>query len=61
MNKYIENLTVAEYETLIRLLKKLEPVENKQMKESGNTKDYVELRCLIIKMQKIVKKYKKDI
>lgn len=59
MNKYIDNLTVKEYETLIRLLRKLEPVENKEMKETGQTKDYVELRCLIIKMQKIVQKYKK--
>lgn len=59
MNKYIDNLTVKEYETLIKLLRKLEPIENKEMKETGQTKDYVELRCLIIKMQKIVQKYKK--
>lgn len=60
MNKYIDNLTVKEYETLIKLLRKLEPIENKEMKETGQTKDYVELRCLIIKMQKIVQKYKKN-
>lgn len=59
MNKYIDNLTVKEYETLIKLLRKLEPIENKEMKETGQTKDYVELRCLIIKMQKIIQKYKK--
>ncbi len=61
MNKYIDNLTVAEYEMLIKLLRKLEPIENQNMKETGYTKDYVELRCLIIKMQKIVKKYKKNV
>lgn len=59
MNKYIDHLTVSEYETLIRLLKKYEPLENQKMIETGNKKDYIENRCLTLKMQQIIKKYKK--
>ena len=61
MNKYIDNLTVAEYENIERWLKKLEPIMNQEMKETQKTKDYVELRFTIIKIQKIIKKYKKTI
>ena len=56
MNKYIDNLTVAEYENIERWLKKLEPIMNQEMKETQKTKDYVELRFTIIKIQKIIKK-----
>ena len=59
MNKYINNLTVAEYENIEKWLKRLEPIMNKEMKETQQTKDYVELRFTIIKIQKIIKKYKK--
>lgn len=59
MNKYIDHLTIAEYENLIKFMKELEPIENKKMKETGNQKTYVELRFLILKLQSIVKKYKK--
>lgn len=61
MNKYIDKMTVADYETVIRLLKKFEPIENKEMRATGQTKDYVDLRFSIIKMQNIVKKYKKNV
>lgn len=61
MNKYIDNLTVAEYENIERWLKKLEPIMDQEMKETQKTKDYVELRFTIIKIQKIIKKYKKTI
>ena len=61
MNRYIDNLTVAEYENIERWLKRLEPTMNKEMKETQQTKDYVELRFTIIKIQKIIKKYKKTI
>ena len=61
MNKYIDNLTVAEYENIERWLKKLEPIMNQEMKETQKTKDYVELRFTIIKIQKIIKKYKKTV
>ena len=61
MNKYINNLTVAEYENIEKWLKRLEPIMNKEMKETQQTKDYVELRFTIIKIQKIIKKYKKTV
>ena len=61
MNKYINNLTVAEYENIEKWLKRLEPIMNKEMKETQQTKDYIELRFTIIKIQKIIKKYKKTI
>lgn len=60
MNKYIDNLTVAEYETLAKLLKKLEPIENKEMKTTGETKTYIELRFILLKIQRIIEKYKKN-
>ena len=61
MNRYIDNLTVAEYENIERWLKRLEPTMNKEMKETQQTKDYIELRFTIIKIQKIIKKYKKTV
>lgn len=61
MNRYIDNLTVAEYETLNKFLEKLEPILNEEMKETGNTKEYIELRFIKIKILKIIKKYKKTI
>lgn len=61
MNKYIDNLTVAEYENIEKWLKRLEPIMNQEMKETQKTKDYVELRFTIIKVQKIIKKYRKTI
>lgn len=61
MNKYINNLTVAEYENIEKWLKRLEPIMNKEMKETQQTKDYIELRFTIIKIQKIIKKYKKTV
>lgn len=60
MNKYINNLTVAEYENIEKWLKRLEPIMNQEMKETQQTKDYIELRFTIIKIQKIIKKYKKN-
>ena len=61
MNKYINNLTVAEYENIEKWLKRLEPIMNKEMKETQQTKEYIELRFTIIKIQKIIKKYKKTV
>lgn len=60
MNKYIDNLTVAEYEQIEKFLKTLEPTLNAEMKVTGNTKNYVELRFIILKIQKIIKKYKRS-
>ena len=60
MNKYINNLTVAEFENIERWLKNyVEPIKNKEAKETKQTKDYVELRFTIIKLQQIIKRYKK--
>lgn len=59
MKKYIDKVTVPEYRTLVRLLKKLEPIERAEMQETGEKRDYIELRFLIIKMQEIIKKYEK--
>lgn len=59
MNKYINNLTVAEYEDIKRWLKELEPIKNEEMKKSGEQKDYVKLRFTILKIQDIIKRYKK--
>ena len=61
MKKYIENLTVAEYQTLRKFLDKLQPILNEEMITSGDTKDYVELRFIKIKIDKIIKKYQKDL
>lgn len=61
MNKYIDNLTVNEYRQIEKFLKELEPIKNAKMKETKETKDYVELRFILIKIQKIIKKYDKSI
>lgn len=60
MKKYIDHLTVEEYKTLEKLLMKLEPIENEEMKKTGQTKDYIELRFILIKIKKIIKKYQKS-
>lgn len=61
MNKYIDNLTVAEYKQIERFLEEIKPIEEMRMKETGNTKSYIELRFILIKIQKIIKKYEKGI
>ena len=43
-----------------QLRERFKAVEN-EMKETGNNKDYVELRCITIKIKNIIKKYKKDL
>lgn len=60
MNKYIDNLTVAEYRNIEKWLKRLQPILNKEMAETGNQKEYVELRFTILKIQGIIKKYQKN-
>lgn len=59
MNRYIDHLTVEEYNTLIRLLNKYKPLEEENMKRTEYKKDYIDLRYLTLKMQGIVKKYSK--
>ncbi len=59
-NKYIDHLTIEEYELIQRLLEKYEPLENEEMKRTGQTKTYVGLRFVLIKIKKIIQKYKKS-
>lgn len=59
MNKYIDNLTVKEYQNIEKWLKKLQPILNQEMVDTGNQKEYVELRFTILKVQNIIKKYQK--
>lgn len=59
MNRYIDHLTVEEYNILIRLLNKYKPLEEENMKRAEYKKDYIDLRYLTLKMQGIVKKYSK--
>lgn len=59
MNKYIDHLTLEEYSIIEKLLKKYEEQEEKEMKQTGNTRDYVALRFILIKIKRIKEKYKK--
>lgn len=61
MNKYINNLTVKEYEEILQFLRELEPIEKQKMEKTKETKSYVELRFLIIKIKKIIDRYKKGV
>lgn len=61
MNKYIDHLTVEEYRTIEMQLKaRLEDLKA-EMEKTGNTKKYVEVRFLILKIQSLIKKYTKKI
>jgi hypothetical protein len=58
-NKYIDHLTLEEYNIIEKLLKKYKTLEETKMKETGNTKDYIALRFLLIKIKNIKEKYTK--
>lgn len=60
MNKYIDNLTVKEYQNIEKWLKRIQPILNQEMVETGNQKEYVELRFTILKIQNVIKKYQKN-
>lgn len=60
MKSYIDHLTVAEYEFIEQQLRKQVKEEEEKMKASGNTKNYIELRFILIKIRKIIEKYKKN-
>jgi len=60
MNKYIDNVTIKEYEQINRWLKDIvEPKLKEEMQQTGEQKEYVELRFTILKILNIIKKYKK--
>lgn len=60
MNKYIDHLTLEEYNLIEKLLKKYEEQEEREMKETGYTKDYIGLRFILIKIKRIKEKHKKN-
>jgi len=60
MNKYIDHLTVAEYERIVGWLEDLQTLWEEQNKDNIKTKSYVELRFTIPKIKNIIKKYKKS-
>lgn len=59
MKKYIDHLTVEEYRTIERELKARLDTLKKEMEETGNTKKYVEIRFIILKINNLIKKYEK--
>ena len=58
--KYIDQLTISEYKFIENQLKKRLEEEKKEMEKSGNTKNYVELRFILLKIKKIIEKYQKN-
>lgn len=61
MNKYIDHLTVAEYEDIVMWLEELQTLWEEQSKEVVKQKYYVKLRFTIPKIKKIIEKYKKSL
>lgn len=60
MKGYIDHLTIAEYEFIQSQLKLRLEEENKRMIETGEKKNYVELRFILIKIKNLIEKYKKS-
>lgn len=59
MKGYIDHLTIAEYEFIQSQLKLRLEEENKRMIETGEKKNYIELRFILIKIKNLIEKYKK--
>lgn len=59
MNKYIDYITVKEYEFIQTQLKERLAEEKLKMEKTKNTKTYVELRFILLKIDRIIKKHKK--
>ena len=61
MNKYIDQLTVKEYEQIdLQLSYRLEQISREMQEGKANQKDYVDLRFLQHKIKNIIKKYRKE-
>lgn len=61
INKYIDQLTVKEYEQInIQLGYRLEQVAKEMEEGKADQKDYVNLRFLQHKIKNIIKKYRKN-
>ena len=59
MNKYIDYITIKEYEFIQTQLKERLEEEKLKMEKTKNTKTYVELRFILLKIDRIIKKHKK--
>ena len=59
MKGYIDHLTIAEYEFIQSQLKLRLEEENKRMIETGEKKNYIELRFILIKIKNLIEKHKK--
>lgn len=59
MKGYIDHLTIAEYEFIQSQLRLRLEEENKRMIETGEKKNYIELRFILIKIKNLIGKYKK--
>lgn len=60
-NKYIDQLTVKEYEQIdLQLSYRLEQVAKEMQEGKASQKDYVDLRFLQHKIKNIIKKYRKE-
>lgn len=60
-NKYIDQLTVKEYEQIdLQLSYRLEQVAKEMQEGKANQKEYVDLRFLQHKIKNIIKKYRKE-
>ena len=58
MNKYIDHLTINEYEQILAFMDMCEDKLKMQVSE-GNSKPYIEYRFIKLKIKNIIKKYKK--
>ena len=61
ISKYIDQLTVKEYEQIdLQLSYRLEQISREMQEGKANQKDYVDLRFLQHKIKNIIKKYRKE-
>lgn len=61
INKYIDQLTVKEYEQIdLQLSYRLEQISREMQEGKASQKDYVDLRFLRHKIKNIIKKYRKE-
>lgn len=61
ISKYIDQLTVKEYEQIdLQLSYRLEQISREMQEGKANKKDYVDLRFLQHKIKNIIKKYRKE-
>lgn len=59
MNKYIDYLTIREYEIIVNQMKARLPELKANITNEDSKKQYIELRFIILKIEKIIQKHKK--